>query len=114
MKLEDVKAKRPMTHDLLASLIDELGGEARRVVIRDLIENTFFAWIEIETSTGSHQIDSRPSDALALALRLELPIFVREDVLERARNSAQPAADEEQLREWFDGLDPDDFGKYTM
>lgn len=114
MKLEGVKAERPMTHDLLAKVIGELGGEARRVVIRDLVENTFFAWIEVDTAAGPQQIDSRPSDALALALRLELPIFVREEVLEQARSSAQPAADEEKLREWFDGLDPDDLGKYTM
>ena len=115
MKLEAVRTERPMTHDLLASVFAELGAEVRRIRVSDLRENTFYAEIEAVNAAGETVlIDSRPSDALALSLRVGAPIWVSEDVLERARNSAQPAADEEKLREWFAGLDPDDLGKYTM
>ncbi|MEM1249929.1 MAG: bifunctional nuclease family protein [Acidobacteriota bacterium] len=115
MRLESVQTERPMTHDLLGSVFSELGAEVRRIRVCDLRENTFFAEIEVETEHGEIvRIDSRPSDAMALALRVGAPVWVKENVLERARSSAQPAADEEKLREWFAGLDPDDLGKYTM
>ena len=114
MKLEGVETERPMTHDLLTSVFREMGGEVSRITICDLQDNTFFASIRVQLGDRRVEIDSRPSDALALALRVDVPIFVREDVIERARSSTKPAADEEKLREWFEGLDPDDLGKYTM
>ncbi len=114
MKLEGMSSERPMTHDLLRAVFGELGGRVVRITICDLRENTFFASIRVEQDGAVREIDARPSDALALALRAEVPVFVSEEVLERARTSDQPAADEAKLREWFEGLDPDDMGKYTM
>ena len=97
LSLEGVSAQRPMTHDLL--------------------ENTFFATIFARRGEDTWQIDSRPSDALALALRVDAAIFVHERVLRKAHSEGSPqggGSDEEKLRKWFEELDPDDLGKYTM
>jgi bifunctional DNase/RNase len=86
------------------------------VVISDLRENTFFAVIQVRRDGEETAIDARPSDAIALALRADAPIFVRRDVLERAKavDLATQAADDEKLKEWLEELNPEDLGKYTM
>jgi uncharacterized protein len=118
LSLEGVSAQRPMTHDLLAATFRTMGVEVDKVVIHDLLDNTFFATIFAHRGVETWQIDSRPSDALALALRLDAAIFVHEKVLRKAHSeSGAPQGsgdDEDKLRKWFEELDPDDLGKYTM
>jgi bifunctional DNase/RNase len=117
LSLEGVSAQRPMTHDLLASTFRTMGVQVEKVVIHDLLENTFFATIFARRGDDTWQIDSRPSDALALALRVDAAIFVHERVLRKAHSEGSPqggGSDEEKLRKWFEELDPDDLGKYTM
>lgn len=119
-ELENVKFARPMTHDLLRNLIDSFGVKVEKVEVCDLRDNTFFAWIHITGEDGSLKMDARPSDAIALALRAEAPIFVHEQVFEKSAKidmSGQEAVKDEEARKWTDileGLSPEDFGKYKM
>ncbi|MBZ0111774.1 MAG: bifunctional nuclease family protein [Thermoanaerobaculia bacterium] len=115
--LEGVEAPRPMTHDLLRSVVGQLEGSVDRVVISDLSENVFYAILWGHRSNQSlFQVDCRPSDAIALALRFQASIFVHRKVLENARaiNLVSELSDEEQLASWLDAIDPSDFGEYTM
>ena len=107
---------RPLTHDLLFLVVEGLKAKIVRVVISDLRENTFFAVIQVQRNGEETAIDARPSDAIALALRADAPIFVRRDVLERAKavDLATHATDDEKLKEWLEELNPEDLGKYTM
>ena len=117
LQLEGVEPPRPMTHDLLKSTLDALDAEIVRVLISDLNENTFYAQLHLETQSGEEVVvDSRPSDAIALALRSKAQIFVHEDVFEKATHeeNSETAKDEEQLKKWLEEVDPDDLGKYTM
>jgi bifunctional DNase/RNase len=82
-KVKDASIPRPMTHDLLANVISELGGELRRVVVTDLDDGTFYAELHVHQGKHDRRVDCRPSDAVALAVRLEVPIFVEEQVLEK-------------------------------
>nr|MBN1228244.1 bifunctional nuclease family protein [Anaerolineae bacterium] len=84
VELQDITVTRPLTHDLLKSVIVQLGGKVDRVVVTDLRQEVFFAEITINTPDGEIKIDSRPSDAIALAVRLKVPIFVEEKVMDRA------------------------------
>lgn len=85
IQLQDVEVARPLTHDLLKNVIDVLGGEVIRVVINDLQNDTFYARIILQTETGDTiEVDSRPSDAIALAVRVDAPIYVEDDVMDRA------------------------------
>ena len=84
IRLQDVTVPRPLTHDLLCSVIDTLGATINSIIVNDLKNDTFFAKIVLNVDGGQMEIDSRPSDALALAVRVEAPIFVEETVLERA------------------------------
>jgi len=116
MQLESVVSPRPMTHDLLKNVIEGLHAKIARVVINDLKDNTFFANIFLDRNGDDLCIDSRPSDAMALALRAEAPIFVEKTVLEK---SASPEAggdseETERLRRWLETVDPDELGKYEM
>jgi hypothetical protein len=117
LQLEGVEPKRPMTHDLLCNLLQTLEAEIERIIICNLSEHTFFAEIHVRQNGRGLTIDSRPSDAIAVALRVGAPIFVRRSVLEKA-NAADLAAvsgdDEERLRKWFEELKPEDMGKYEM
>ncbi len=116
MQLENVVSPRPMTHDLLRSVIEELQARVERVVITDLRENTFYAAIHM-TQGGQHVVvDARPSDAMALALRAQVPIYVEEIVLEKsAGGGEETGADEaERLRRWLEEVDPKELGKYEM
>ncbi len=115
LQLENVSTPRPMTHDLLRNLIAGLDAHVTRVVINDLRDSTFFAQIRVLTAGKTLEIDARPSDAIALALRTEAPIFVAQSVLDQAQ-TISPEGDEsdEKLKKWFEQLGPEDLGKYKM
>jgi hypothetical protein len=116
VRLEKIISPRPMTHDLLRNVIEELRAKIRRIVITDLKDNTFFASILLTVDGRELTIDARPSDAMALALRAEAPIFVEEAVLARS-SSADGSADSEateRLRRWLETVDPEELGKYEM
>jgi bifunctional DNase/RNase len=115
-QLDGSIAPRPMTHDLLGNMIDALKGKVNRVVITDLRENTFFATIHLDLSGKPLEIDARPSDAMALALRVKVPILVEETVLDRSSASGKEGeVDEaERLRRWLENVDPEELGRYEM
>ncbi len=118
LRLEGIEPPRPMTHDLMIGLLSHLETKVLRVVISGLEDNTFFAQIVVQ-SVGNGQestVDSRPSDAIALALRAEAPIYVAEEVLARASSEerADQLQDEEKLKKWLEELDPEDLGEYKM
>lgn len=116
LRIEGVQPPRPMTHDLLLSSFETLGAAIERIVISDLQESTFFAVIHLDRKGEKLTIDSRPSDAIALALRAEAPIFVLRSVLEKARavELDEGATEEEKIRKMLEELSPEDLGKYTM
>ena len=117
LEVEKATVPRPMTHDLLKNLIQGLNARVQRVVVTELRSDTFYAtiWLE-EQSGGLITIDARPSDALALALRADCPIFVDEDVLRVAKVIPNPSdqASAEELRRWLEGLNDEDLGRYKM
>jgi bifunctional DNase/RNase len=116
LEIEKVTTPRPMTHDLLKNLLVGLETLVRKVVVTELRDDTFFAVIWLEREGQSISIDSRPSDALALALRMDCPIFVEEEVLKTSKVAAnvndRVSADE--LRKWLENLGEDDLGRYKM
>jgi hypothetical protein len=116
LRLEGVETPRPMTHDLLRALLDTVQAQVRKVVISDLRDNTFYALIHLRYDERDLEVDSRPSDAIALALRAEAPIFVLRAVLDRAKavDLAAEMSDEDKLRKWLEEISPEDLGKYTM
>ena len=116
LEIEKVNTPRPMTHDLLKNVMTGLGASVRRVVVTDLKDDTFYAVIWAERDGGLISIDSRPSDALALALRVDCPICVDEEVLKTSKVAASSAdrISAEELRKWLDGLNDEDLGKYKM
>lgn len=115
LQIENVAPPRPMTHDLLKNLLQDLGGILVRVIISDLKDGTFFAYLEVDRAGERLFIDSRPSDALALSIRTTAPVFVETQVLDRARSVdvSSDEADRERLQRWLESLDPDDLG-YKM
>jgi bifunctional DNase/RNase len=118
LQLENITTPRPMTHDLLRNLIAELNARVIRIVINDLRDSTFFAQIRLAVGAGldrTLEVDARPSDAIALALRTEAPIFVAQSVLDQAQTITPDDGDsEEKTKQWFENLSPDDLGKYKM
>ncbi len=116
LELEKVSTPRPMTHDLLKSILDGLGVTVRQVIVNDLKDNTFFAVIELNRDGTVINIDARPSDAIALALRVNAPIFVTEKVVSQAKNVeiSEEKEETDKWREWLENLKPEDFGKYRM
>jgi len=114
--IEGVEPPRPMTHDLLMTALDGLGAKIHKVTISALKENTFFAEIALQGPAGDHRIDSRPSDAIALALRAEAPIFAHRSVLESAQAAefSDKLSSEEKLKKWLEQAAEDDFGEYEM
>ena len=114
MELEKVVTPRPMTHDLIKGILESLSAEVKKIVVDNLVENTFYATIYLSTPEGQEvQIDSRPSDAIALALRTNAPIYVKQEVIARAK-SFDLTQESDLLREWLESLDPEDFGKYKV
>jgi uncharacterized protein len=116
LEMEKVATPRPMTHDLLKNLLAELDTRVERVVINDLRDNTFFARIHLARGDTTHSVDSRPSDAIALALRARAEIFVEEMVLEKSRSLRAEGSDQdpERLRKWLEEASSDELGKYRM
>ena len=115
LQLENITTPRPMTHDLLRNMINELEGEVTRVVINDLRDSTFFAQIRILVGGKTLEVDARPSDAIALALRTEAPIYVAQSVLDQAQTISPEGEDQdEKMKKWFENLEPDEMGKYKM
>ncbi len=115
LQLENVTTPRPMTHDLLRNMISELDGHVTRVVINDLRDSTFFAQIRLNVGAKTLEVDARPSDAIALALRTEAPIYVAQSVLDQAQTITPEGEDQdEKMKKWFENLGPDDLGKYKM
>jgi bifunctional DNase/RNase len=116
LQLENVSTPRPMTHDLLKNIIGELEGRVMRIVINDLRDSTFFAQIRVLTGGKTLEVDARPSDAIALALRTEAPIFVAQAVLDQAQTISPENVeeDEERSKKWLESLDTEDLGKYKM
>jgi hypothetical protein len=112
LALENVKPPRPLTHDLTKSLIEKLKGKVDKVVISDLRNNTFYAQILIKRDGESIKVDSRPSDAIALALRLNVPIFIDEIVLDKVTIGGKPIgeAELEEFRKRLKDVRPEDFG----
>ena len=136
VKLQDISVPRPLTHDLLRSVIDNLGGSVHHILVNDLESDTFYAKVVINVNGESLEVDSRPSDAIALAVRVQVPIFVEEQVLEKAgilldketgkpllpgdsegAPEKSPEVKEEDLRrmsaftDFINSLDLEDFGK---
>jgi uncharacterized protein len=116
LQIENVATPRPMTHDLLRNVIQDLHGSVQKIVVSDLQDNTFFALIYVEVGGELRAIDARPSDAIALALRTRAPIFVEDAVIDNAKpfDMGQDKPDTERLQKWLENLDPDELGKYKM
>jgi bifunctional DNase/RNase len=116
LQMENVSTPRPMTHDLLRNVIEDLKGQVTKVLISDLKDNTFYALIYVDLSGDLVAIDARPSDAIALALRTQAPIFVEETVIDNAKgiDFGTEKADSDRLQKWLESLDPDELGKYKM
>jgi uncharacterized protein len=116
LEIEKVATPRPMTHDLIKNVLLGLETHVHRVVVNDLRDDTFYAVIWLERDGQVISIDSRPSDALALALRVDCPIFVEDDVLKNSKvtGAATDKVSNEELRKWLENLNDEDMGRYKM
>jgi bifunctional DNase/RNase len=116
LEIEKVTTPRPMTHDLMKNLIIGLDTQVHKIVVSELRDDTFFAVIWMEREGKIISIDSRPSDALALALRLDCPIYVDEQVLKNSKLAASSPdkVSSDDLRKWLEGLNDEDLGRYKM
>jgi bifunctional DNase/RNase len=116
LEIEKVSTPRPMTHDLIKTLLLGLNTALRKVVVSELKDDTFFAVIWLDRDGDLISVDSRPSDALALALRLDCPIYVEESVLKSSKRDAtiSDKATTDELRRLLEGLNDEDFGRYKM
>jgi bifunctional DNase/RNase len=116
LELQGVKPERPLTHDLMKLLVSGLGGELRRVVISGLRENTYVAELLIYRGGEVFEVDARPSDSIALALRMHAPIYTIDDLLNRTATGGEPApepaSDPEALKKFLSKLDPEDLGRF--
>jgi bifunctional DNase/RNase len=116
LEIEKVSTPRPMTHDLIKLLLMGLETGVRKVVVNDLKDDTFFAVIWLERDGKLISIDSRPSDALAIALRLDCPIYVDETVLKtsKASSTVSDKVSSDEMRKWLENLPDEDMGRYKM
>src|ERR1022692_1313624 len=116
LEIEKVATPRPMTHDLIKSLLNGLNTGLRKVVVSELKDDTFYAVIWLDRDGELISVDSRPSDALALALRLDCPIYVEETVLKSSKQATAVSdkVNTEELRRWLEGLNDEDLGRYKM
>lgn len=125
-ELEGIKLGRPMTHDLLKNMLEGLGGKLKRIVVNDLKENTFYASLFVELNGSEVEIDSRPSDAIALALRCGAEIYVSQKVIDTSQqvdlsalksalqSDGEGGTNKDKWTELLENLKPEDFGKYKM
>jgi bifunctional DNase/RNase len=122
LELEKIPTARPMTHDLIKNILEAVEARVLKVVVTDLKENTFFAVLHLQLGETEYTVDSRPSDAIALALRVAAPIYVDEEVVRKAKSletapakEAEPAKgdDPERIREWLGSIKPEDFEKFN-
>jgi hypothetical protein len=116
-EIEKMSAQRPMTHDLTKNLITHLNAQLERIVITELKDDTFLAVLWLKQGDEAVTVDARPSDAIALALRADCPIYVSEQVMQAAKlNTSGPpeGPTAEQLRGWLEGLNDEDLGHYKM
>jgi bifunctional DNase/RNase len=116
LEIEKVNTPRPMTHDLIKILLMGLDASIRKVVVSELRDDTFYALIWLERNGQLMSVDSRPSDALALALRHDCPIYVDDKVLQTSKNSAlvSDKVNNEELKKWLENLNDEDLGRYKM
>jgi uncharacterized protein len=116
LEIEKVTTPRPMTHDLIKNVLTGLEAQVHKVVVNELRDDTFFAVIWLERQGDVISIDSRPSDALALALRVDCPIYVEEEVLKTSKQASAVSdrVSAEELRKWLEGLNDEDLGRYKM
>ena len=116
LEIEKIATPRPMTHDLMKNLISDMKAEINHILVSELKDNTFYAVINMISGGNTLKIDSRPSDAIALALRAKAPIYVNETVIEAAKNLDLPdtskanTEDKDQWKKWLDNIKPQDFG----
>jgi len=119
-ELEGIRFSRPMTHDLLKNIMEMIGLKVLKIEVVDLKNNTYYALIHFRHGEKEMSIDARPSDALALSLRVDAPIFVAEEVIQKSSQidlKAEPEDKSEQGKKWqeiLESLNPEDFGKYKM
>ncbi|MGD0309455.1 MAG: bifunctional nuclease family protein [Acidobacteriota bacterium] len=119
LQIEKVDTPRPMTHDLIKGLLNHLDVRVTKIVVTELKDNTFYAMIFLDMAGKTITVDSRPSDAIALALRTDSPIFVTDEVLSKSSSTsaATPSAERsspEEIKQWLENLNPEDLGKYKM
>lgn len=115
--LEKLSFPRPMTHDLFKNLLEQIGVRLLRIEVTDIRENTYYAALHMEAEGKPVVVDSRPSDAIAIAVRMEVPIMVRDQVLEKALKADAPAGAEGEKDKWtelLEKMDPEDYSKYKM
>jgi len=116
LEIEKVTTPRPMTHDLIKNVLTGLEAQVHKVVVTELKEDTFYAVIWLEREGQVISVDSRPSDAIALAMRVDCPIFVEEEVLKHSKQATNVSdqVTAEELRKWLEGLNDEDLGRYKM
>ena len=116
LEIEKVSTPRPMTHDLIKTVLMGLNTGVKKIVVSELKDDTFYALIWLEKDGELISVDSRPSDALALALRLDCPIYVEDTVLKNSKTTASVSdkVQSEELKKWLEGLNDEDLGRYKM
>ncbi|RPJ59446.1 MAG: bifunctional nuclease family protein [Acidobacteria bacterium] len=116
LQIERIDTPRPMTHDLIKNILIQIEAQVEKIVVTELRDNTFYALIHLRFGEELLTIDSRPSDAIALALRTDSPIFVTEEVINNSRSITldKENLDPEDVKKWLENLNPDDLGKYKM
>jgi bifunctional DNase/RNase len=119
LQIEKVDTPRPMTHDLMKGLLNHLNARVTKIVVTELKDNTFYALIFLNVDGKIITVDSRPSDAIALALRTDSPIFVTDDVIAKSSSAASTTlsaerSSPEDIKQWLENLNPEDLGKYKM
>lgn len=116
LQIERIDTPRPMTHDLFKNMLLHLNAQVLKIVVTELKENTFFSLIHLDMDGDIVIIDSRPSDAIAIALRTDAPIYVTEEVINNSRNVTleKEGLDSEDIKKWLENISPEDLGEYKM
>lgn len=116
LQIERIDTPRPMTHDLFKNMLLHLNAQVLKIVVTELKENTFFSLIHLDMDGDVVIIDSRPSDAIAIALRTDAPIYVTEEVINNSRNVTleKEGLDSEDIKKWLENIRPEDLGEYKM